>query len=433
MIETFKAFMADPNAWDMFVDGRPGTGKTTNLAKMLEGVENYIVCAHTHQACDILRSKLPKNARVQTLHSYLKKRPTINVHATKVEHIGNNKVQGISEVIPLLVIDEYGVVGEQDLMDIRALQDEDYNGIPGIKIIWIGDPRHQLLPVGDMFTNKPYGKYQVVLTHVYRTDKSNPLSLVVDQLIDFLDGVKEPEPLIESEHFVRGQDIANPSLVRPCDSIILAYTNARVQQINALMEGKTSPDKDDILFSPTSRLQYIFGQELSAPKLIDLPFGGRQLAVDSKYKTLEHLHTMEGIDYCLATCDDEDYILAYVFGHQSYRNMLKHYQQLATESNKAIESKHKGYKAAAWARNNHTTKLARERSKAWRDFLTFDECVICLDFNHAMTVHKSQGSTYDTVYLDTNDIATVRERDYDLYLRLLCVGISRASNKVITN
>ena len=54
-------------------------------------------------------------------------------------------------------------------------------------------------------------------------------------------------------------------------------------------------------------------------------------------------------------------------------------------------------------------------------------------FAHAMTIHKSQGSTYDTVYLDTEDLGMVANMDYIMYLRLLYVAVSRASNKVITN
>jgi hypothetical protein len=86
-----------------------------------------------------------------------------------------------------------------------------------------------------------------------------------------------------------------------------------------------------------------------------------------------------------------------------------------------------------WASLNSHTKLARARAKAWRDYLTFKEYVICLDFPHAMTVHKSQGSTYNTVYLDSDDLYLCATRNFNLYLKLMYVAISRASNKVYTN
>lgn len=77
--------------------------------------------------------------------------------------------------------------------------------------------------------------------------------------------------------------------------------------------------------------------------------------------------------------------------------------------------------------------LAKKRKNAWKYYLSFKSCVICLDFAHAMTVHKSQGSTYDTVYLDTEDIGKCSNYDYELYLKLMYVGISRAAQKVYTN
>jgi len=436
MKKMFDKFMADDNAWDMYVTGRAGTGKTTKLAELIEGLDNYTVCAYTHKACNVLRDKLPVGAKIQTLHSFLKKRPTINPEATKAKYVQSNKVMGESEKVRVMFIDEYSMIGENDLMDIRALQDEDYDGKPELKVVWIGDP-HQLPPVGDMFTLRPSGKYQLTLTKVYRQVDGNPLTKPLDQLVRFIEGAKS-EPLITSENFVRGEDITNPALERPADSIILAYTNKRVQEINAKMQGRANPIAEDIVFSPTTKnhyqLDFIGGPE-SIDECIDLPHSNQMLFFNSKYKTLEHLLTMPGIQY--ATCTDpiteEFYIYAFVFGHAEYLQMQRELKLAAADSNAAIEKEHPGFKAAGWAKANPTTKLARARSKAWRDFLTFNECVVCLDFSHCMTIHKAQGSTYDTVYLDTEDISTVANRDYEMYLKLMYVGMSRASNKVVTN
>ena len=87
----FKQFLDDSQAWDMYVSGAAGKGKTTSLAEYVQHcIDNdipYIVCAYTHKACGILRSKLPPEAAVCTLHSFLGKRPVINTNATKKEHV----------------------------------------------------------------------------------------------------------------------------------------------------------------------------------------------------------------------------------------------------------------------------------------------------------------------------------------------------------
>lgn len=437
MIEEFKAFLEDSSAWDMFVTGRAGTGKTTKLAELTNYLDakdyDFRVCAFTHKACGILMSKLPCVEKIQTLHSFIKKRPTINPDAKKLKHIENNAVMGKADVVQLLFIDEYSMIGEQDLMDIRALQDEDYDGKPSLKIVWLGDP-YQLPPVGDMFTLKPYGDYQVTLTKIYRQGKDNPLSNTLESLVSFIEG-SPPTPLPESDSFVRGQNLVELFIADKSNKVLLAYTNQRVQELNQAIQGRISFEPNDAIFSPTSKQYYMFDCDETKPDCIKLPFGTEYLHLDSKYKTLEHLHTLDYVYYAsvLDLEDGGNYTLAYVYGHADYLNMLKVLKQDAAQANYDIENEFNNVRAAGWARNNPTHPLARARAKAWRDYLTFNDCVLCLDFAHAQTVHKSQGSTYETVYLDTKDIGKCADRNYELYLKLMYVGCSRASKKVITN
>ena len=58
---------------------------------------------------------------------------------------------------------------------------------------------------------------------------------------------------------------------------------------------------------------------------------------------------------------------------------------------------------------------------------------MCIDFPYATTVHKSQGSTYETVLLDIKDLGICANSNYNLYLKLLYVALSRASERVFTN
>ena len=105
----------------------------------------------------------------------------------------------------------------------------------------------------------------------------------------------------------------------------------------------------------------------------------------------------------------------------------------AVSINKRIKEIYKVPDPTKWAKDNWDEPLAKERKKVWREYLTFKECVICLDFAHAMTVHKSQGSTFSNVYIDIQDLNICRKIDYQMYLKLLYVAISRASNQVFMN
>lgn len=429
-MEIVDEFLADTEAWDLYITGPAGTGKTTKSAGIIHAANALgmpvIVCAFTHTACDILAAKLPEGTRVVTLHSFLAKRPTINVHAKDANHISVSKVQGkgLASEVKLLIIDEYGMVGEKDLADLRLAQDPEYAAEPLFKVVWLGDP-NQLPPVGDIQAVQPKGNYQIRLTEVRRTDKPELLSTLTT-LVDYIEERRPPAPLKEHQYFIRGKDI----LSEPGD-IILAYTNKRVQELNALKEGKELPEGGDKVFCPTTHQEYTFICQVASPEEILTPRGG-VLTLGTKYHTLEYISKK----YDFALVEDEDgepFVVAYVFGHYNYNVLANNLKEAAASSNRAIENKHKGYNAAAWAKANNTDKLARSRAKAWRDFLSFDECVCCLDFKHARTVHKAQGSTFNTVLVDTNDLYKCAERNFKLYLRLLYVAISRASQKVITN
>lgn len=430
VMQTVQEFLDDQEAWDLYITGPAGTGKTYKSADIIRLANKLeipvMACAFTHKACGVLASKLPAGTRVETLHKFLAKRPTINIHAMQAEHITKSKVQGkgLSSEVKLLIIDEYGMVGEKDLADIRTAQDPEYKGEPLFKVVWLGDP-NQLPPVGDIQAVQPRGAYQIRLTEIRRTDKL-PLLDTLATLVDYIEETKPPAALKEHEFFVRGKDILTEK-----GDIILAYTNKRVQEINELKQGYSLPKPGDKLFSPTTHKEYVFVDSIACPDAIDTPINGK-LEIGSKYQTLEFLHER----YDFAVLEDEDgneVVMPYVFGHYNYNVTSAQLKEQAASSNRVIEEKYRGYKAAQWAKANNTHKLARARAKAWREFLSFDDCVCCLDFDHARTVHKAQGSTFNTVLIDTNDLYICAERNFKMYLRLLYVAISRASHMVITN
>jgi hypothetical protein len=436
MLETFKAFLADDEAWDMYIHGPAGTGKTTSLH---EGVKYcidqdipYVVCAFTHKACGILRGKLPQGARVQTLHSFLKKRPFINTNATNVDHVNSTVKAGATDADPkVLFLDEFSMIGEKDYLDIVAAQDPEYEGAPDLKVVWIGDP-HQLPPVGDAPAVLVSGDYVVRLTKIWRND--NPLQQPLTKLIGMIEG-DELEPLeAVPGYFERGINIVEAYEQDPADKVILAYTNRKVEELNLDLAGKPLPEPGDRLFSPSSNQFYEFAAPVEPEDIawISIHYSD-PLGLGSKYKTLEYLVSSGLCNFAQVYDEDgEEHIFAYTFGHYQYKMQREQLERAAVEANQAIEREFQGYKAAAWAKANPKHELARHRAKAWRDCLSFKDCVVCLDFPYAMTVHKSQGSTYEHVYIDTDDLAIAANRDVAMYVKLMYVAISRASKKVIT-
>lgn len=67
-------------------------------------------------------------------------------------------------------------------------------------------------------------------------------------------------------------------------------------------------------------------------------------------------------------------------------------------------------------------------NRDWQSVQKIQETWVDLRPHFACTIHKSQGSTFDEVYIDLNDFKT--ERDLKQLARLLYVAVSRAKRKV---
>lgn len=435
----FEEFLTDNNAWEMYITGAAGTGKTTSLKTLVEHLIEkeipYVVCAFTHRACNVLASKLPYGSNITTLHSVLRKRPTINDMATRMEHVEVSKQHSKPDKYRVMLIDEFSMVGEKDYLDIGAIQDPDYEGEPRMKVVYIGDP-NQLPPVGDLQTIIPSGKYHLHLTQVYRQAEGNKLLDILTDLANAISNKTELKSIQENANFIKHCELIPAYNNCNRDKILLAYTNKKVQELNALVAGKADPEHGDALFCPTNRQNYEYICECPYTEIhgIILPYNNEYLTFNSKYKTLEYLLSMANVQLANVFSDEEESTIqiAYVFGHETYRSLMNYYKSEAARANKIIEEEFK-MQSKVWAGANPHHKLARQRARAWRDYLTFKDCVHCLDFPYAMTIHKSQGSTYENVFLDLDDLNSCADRDYQMYLRLAYVAISRASQRVYTN
>ena len=78
----------------------------------------------------------------------------------------------------------------------------------------------------------------------------------------------------------------------------------------------------------------------------------------------------------------------------------------------------------------HKQELLNEakRTNYWKDFYDFSENFVVAKHLYSMTVHKAQGSTFEEVYIDYDDIVAANPYTAS---RLLYVALSRAKSKVI--
>lgn len=462
MLNMFKQFMTDPSHQIMFITGSAGTGKTTNLHLVdkhcTETNINHHICAFTHKAVAVIKSKVSEDVSVSTLHSFLKKKPSINESAVRYHEVATSESFGsINPETELLIIDEFSMIEEAEIQGIQELIES--TDFKLSKLLLIGDPC-QLPPIsGKMLQIPDNYKYHFQLTKVYRQADGNPL---IDTLTGFSTMIKNKSYAMTPEvkelfkphdHYIKGVDIINEyvkSKKSGSDDIILAYSNRSVQNINQQIYN-IMPVKER--WSPSLRQQIIPNGEKDIDSIvsINIPFGRVDVIQcdlqdditgnfypNPEFKKLCRLYN-EFDEVKLGsfiTEDGEAKTYLYVFGHQTFKDFNEKILQMALQSNKAIEEKF-DYIPAQWVKlpENRYHPLTQARREAWGRVYTAKN-TICVDYPYCITIHKSQGSQWTNCFIKYREIYEMfngKKDDIMMFGRLAYVAMSRASEKVYTD
>jgi len=112
-----------------------------------------------------------------------------------------------------------------------------------------------------------------------------------------------------------------------------------------------------------------------------------------------------------------------MFIHHGYDNLKVYYINLRTQYDKlhrvpAVRD-HNQY-------NNYLKSLSKEKN--WPLYFNLKEAIADLRPSYACTVNKAQGKTYNTVFLNLENISKCFDRD--TLNRLLYVAFTRATDKI---
>lgn len=387
---------------EAFVTGPAGSGKTTALKATVEILNelniNYLVTAYTHKAKNVLESKLPQGTPIKTLHSWLKKRPGINSKAKHIKNLMTSHQQGKPEHLQLLIVDEFSFINEEDYMSIGELQDElalttdecvgcgrvvldgeeckcgcketKEVAIPPIKVLYVGD-LNQLSPVKGWSAVTPIGPFWTKLTVVHRN--TSELMKPLSKLVSMIEGKIAPAYLKANKDFIRQVDIDEAYLAdKEVDKIMLAYTNKAVEAHNIRIQGYSVPKLGDIVYLPTLRCDKVFTEVFDTiPDNVELLTPNGLINKDTKYNPFKTLQQHSYIKYYLF---DDSTIVPGIFG--SYQN-------------KIVRDR---IGAALVAKN----KANQDSTKEFKEYKCINDYVSIMDFNHCMTIHKSQGQSLPT-------------------------------------
>lgn len=395
-VDTFLSFLLNPDQKELVLEGFAGTGKTTlvkylidnmekfetaaeALGKKLDYVDDINVTATTHKAARVIASSL--NTDPITIHSFLglAVKNDFKTGGTYLERAKNPRDPSKC----LLFIDEASMVDEELLQWIRGLAGN-------CKIVYMGDPAQLLnvksdespifgdwLPTAKLTTvMRNEGAIEALSAQFRETVMSGEFQPIV---VDGANVIHVDGPTFQ--HMI---DEAFTKDFKPDVSAkVLAWTNIKVMDYNTYIA-----DKRGI----TDR--YVKGEWYITNKPIMTAKGEIIAGTDRKVRIQQVETTTEaGLEgYTIKVNDTEFFVPLHKYEE---RELLK--------------------------------KLAK--TKDWTKYFNIKDTWGDLRPAYASTVHKSQGSTYDQVFIDLSDIG--RCTNPDDVARLLYVAVSRASQKVI--
>ena len=388
-----------------YTTGYAGTGKSTELLRLIKTLptESSVILAPTHKALARLRGSTDTDIELKTIHSLLGWIPGINENAQHIAHIDTViKLDKEIDAYTDIVIDEAGMMSEDMLMGITSNLEELNNfETDHITLHLFLDP-YQLLPVkGIQIQTDPATTTNLITQH--RAESPDVVALFT-KFVNYLEGTNVDDlttpfsknvlnaPFIM--HFKRGDRL-------------IAYTNKCVGFYNKLIAEKlgiTSFINEEVQLGTLPDLYKVDG--FVNPDLDQLLF---------LYENNMLLMQNSQIN--------KKFLLS------SLKSLLQNKNIQFIKSNGKTIPVILGIGEAYEIRNKAKEAALKDRHK-FKDVYALNRA-FTMDYSFASTVHKSQGSEFDRVWIVKKDIQkSIFNGNYKNYARLMYVAISRSKQKV---
>lgn len=409
-VDKFYEFIFSP-AQVFTLSGGAGTGKTYLMnyisSTVMETYDQHcsliqtkpkfvstVFTATTNKAAEVLEKSIHKP--VSTIHSFLGLRVQEDKTTGKTSLLATKNVD-LQKTI--LFVDEASMIDTE-------LYEAILEAAADCKIVFVGD-KAQMSPVKEaispIYANVD-PKNSVFLSEPVRNADTPALVSLCAQLRNTVETGEffniDPVPGI-IEYLNGPQMKAKLEAVfydRDPDSRVLCYTNVRVQQFN-----------DAIRAMQDLSSRYMPGERLVAAR--NFYRKPHQISVERQVWVMETNHQAQQYGYANYTPDGQEI--------QCWDYKVSPNQDHGNAFVVSIPCD------AAYAKK---TLANIKRKKDWPMFFKFQNQFADLRPIEACTVYKSQGSTYDSVFIDIGNIGTCY--DPDEVARMLFVAASRARRKV---
>jgi exodeoxyribonuclease-5 len=390
---------------ELIISGPGGVGKTFLMSHMIDEImpRYFSTCQMLgiQPEYDEVRMTATTNKAAEVL-AVATKRPTETVHSFLNLKVKDDWTTGEQKLLPTLnwTVHERKIVfiDECSMID-GALLDYIRKGTHKSKVIYVGD-HCQLAPVKEPIS--PIYRHQLPfyeLTEQMRNSEQPALMNLCNQLrhtvetgeffpIQIIPGVID---WLDDSHMQRALDHVFASQTH--ESRILAYTNQKVLAYNDYIRGiRNLPD------------EFTVGEFVVNNSALQLR--QRMISVEEEF-TITHL-SKDTFDIPI---EDNVYL--------TVREATLESRIGDTFSNVPIP-----------VDRSHYTALLNyyRKQKNWPRYFSLKDKYPDLRQRDAATVHKSQGSTYDTVFIDLGNISTCHNPSQ--VARMLYVAVSRPRTRI---
>ena len=434
--------------------GAAGTGKTYLVKALIKNCglsySTIGLAAPTHKACRVLGESIGiSNVNINTLQSDLGLRLNFDVDKFDIDNPpfdpkGRIKIGDYS----LYIVDESSMINRGLMMFLEKTCKSN-----NCKIIYIGD-NSQLAPVGEKYSSAFKGIKTSILKQIVRQGENNPISYLLDLLrfdiehktFKFLEHITQVRSKFNEDN-TKGYAVLNPAnfeqtininfndeeLTHNIDfSKVIAYTNNTVSAWNKFIRNAIIKDAEKSIITKNDLI-------------------------------ISYVTIVNQFNDCIIK-NSEEYILKDVVNYVHPKYALKGFMirftaiHGGTNTSPLFVIDHKDrFTVAQYVKISNEliqaakNASARVRAQLWKDYYSFKEsCLLLtnivnpntgkimfsrdLDYGFSLTSHKSQGSTFDTAFVDVNDI--VFDKFGNPYTnaeeinRRLYVACSRCKNKL---
>lgn len=369
--------------------GWAGVGKTFlahKLVSFLAGEMPVYACAPTHKAKYVLGSKLPIDA--QTIHSFLELQ------------LKNNYSTGETYLVPkadrslphsgVVVLDEASMVGKNLMQFIEE---------PNLRWVFVGDPA-QLPPVNEN-PSRALKFPGYTLTEIVRQAEDNPI-------IQLSAKIRNGEKYLEGSELLNGSGVAmtrsedkwlesaierfqEEPVTEPPTTRVLCYHNKVVRLYNRLIRRELYGEKPERFeVGDWLMLKGPYFDDASHAVSIQNSEEVRVLDINPDHEIVTPVGDFRGYELSVRKMNGQ------------VRPMVVVHEDSADRFDAAKR------KLASKARE--VKKAGGNPSNYWKDYFTLKEAVADVQYCFALTTHRSQGSTFENVYVDHRDLMKCRSR-----------------------